>query len=609
MSFSKTAFALLVLIGMGLVLAPSFAYAELQLMWSQTYRVVVEPSRYDAFFDVVVDADDNAYVTGYTEDGAGLYQGITAKYAPDGTVLWTRDYASGGGGDGEVNLKALALAEDGYVYAVGTAEGDADEFDALLLKYSANGSFQWASTFETPDDLFEEFYLVKFDESGNIYCGGRSERTATGWDARVIKYDTDGDLLKAFSAGNVTYDAFLTDFAVKSNGVVLMSTLVVTRTGTTSFDAGLYAFAGNGLALWTEYFSGSGSDFFEVGASLVLDANGDIFMASSLSNATMDPALHYIDAAHSTVWTETFDAGVDHYETLANMDDFFYPRIDEGTHNMVRAAGGDFYLLANDWWGEKAQPDMQLLKVDADGNLVWRYTFDGPAGGEDIANDLAVNSEDTVFVTGQIETATAPYGELALLEIDADGNLVDVQEFDGAYDAGVGFAITLDSDGNPIVAGSLYAEAAYWDATIVKFCHGCVINDVCYADGTVNPTESCLVCDVSASTTLWSDADGDTCEDDLFCNGADTCGSGTCSVHAGDPCDEGETCNDDTDTCDPAGDDDDDDDDDDDNDDNDDDDDDDNDDNDDDDDNDDTTDDDVTAPGGDDDDDSGGSCG
>ncbi len=43
------------------------------------------------------------------------------------------------------------------------------------------------------------------------------------------------------------------------------------------------------------------------------------------------------------------------------------------------------------------------------------------------------------------------------------------------------------------------------------------------------------------------------CEDNVFCNGADTCGGSTCSTHAGDPCASGgqcaDTCNEAADTC------------------------------------------------------------
>ncbi len=53
-----------------------------------------------------------------------------------------------------------------------------------------------------------------------------------------------------------------------------------------------------------------------------------------------------------------------------------------------------------------------------------------------------------------------------------------------------------------------------------------------------------------------SDCDGLDCDDELFCNGADTCLAGTCSMHGGDPCpgpdgdnDCAESCNEDADDC------------------------------------------------------------
>jgi photosystem II stability/assembly factor-like uncharacterized protein len=46
-------------------------------------------------------------------------------------------------------------------------------------------------------------------------------------------------------------------------------------------------------------------------------------------------------------------------------------------------------------------------------------------------------------------------------------------------------------------------------------------------------------------------ANSDSCDDSLYCNGTDTCDSGTCSVHTGDPCIGGAECDD---TCDESGD-------------------------------------------------------
>jgi len=56
----------------------------------------------------------------------------------------------------------------------------------------------------------------------------------------------------------------------------------------------------------------------------------------------------------------------------------------------------------------------------------------------------------------------------------------------------------------------------------------CAASDQCHDAGICDPL-----------TGLCSDPespDGAACDDDLFCNGADTCQGGTCGVHSGDPC-------------------------------------------------------------------------
>jgi hypothetical protein len=51
-----------------------------------------------------------------------------------------------------------------------------------------------------------------------------------------------------------------------------------------------------------------------------------------------------------------------------------------------------------------------------------------------------------------------------------------------------------------------------------------VIDDACYTDGMANPENSCQLCDVSATTTAWTNLDeGTACDDDDPCTRADTC--------------------------------------------------------------------------------------
>jgi len=82
----------------------------------------------------------------------------------------------------------------------------------------------------------------------------------------------------------------------------------------------------------------------------------------------------------------------------------------------------------------------------------------------------------------------------------------------------------------------------------------CEIAGECYASGDTNPDNVCLICNPSQSSVSWSSNDYAACDDELYCNGADTCLSGECTEHAGDPCTTNpwDGCVEDSDSCEPS---------------------------------------------------------
>jgi hypothetical protein len=83
-------------------------------------------------------------------------------------------------------------------------------------------------------------------------------------------------------------------------------------------------------------------------------------------------------------------------------------------------------------------------------------------------------------------------------------------------------------------------------------CDGCLIAGTCHPHGEADEANSCRRCDTVMNPTGWTDNDGQVCDDGVFCNGADSCAAGACSVHAGLRCGEGLSCNEVDDTCDVA---------------------------------------------------------
>ncbi|GEM_PF-3285656 len=67
-------------------------------------------------------------------------------------------------------------------------------------------------------------------------------------------------------------------------------------------------------------------------------------------------------------------------------------------------------------------------------------------------------------------------------------------------------------------------------------CAHCQIDGECFDEGEFGHEQGCTVCDPKRSKSDWSDNDGHSCDDGVFCNGQDLCKGGTCSDHPGDPC-------------------------------------------------------------------------
>src|SRR5207249_1036437 len=79
--------------------------------------------------------------------------------------------------------------------------------------------------------------------------------------------------------------------------------------------------------------------------------------------------------------------------------------------------------------------------------------------------------------------------------------------------------------------------------------HTAIMDNLKFCPGDCNDGNGCTddACDPDASG-----ADGNgcvhtpnsaSCDNGVFCDGADTCGAGSCSVHAGNPCAGGPDCN------------------------------------------------------------------
>jgi hypothetical protein len=131
-------------------------------------------SKTDRAYGVITDAAGNAYVTGHFEStdamvngealpNAGSYDVFTAKFAPDGKVLWVRVK----GGEGYDYGHGIAIDSKGHVVVTGAIGRQ-----VFCTKYDAEGREIWHRT--TSGSVSGSGHGIAVDGKNHIYLGGNS---------------------------------------------------------------------------------------------------------------------------------------------------------------------------------------------------------------------------------------------------------------------------------------------------------------------------------------------------------------------------------------------------------------------------------------------------
>jgi hypothetical protein len=215
---------------------------------------------------VSVDSSGNVYITGYFSSStidfgggaltnAGGADIFLAKFASDGTPLWSKRF----GGSGNDYGQSVSVDSSGYVYITGYFNSSTIDFgggaltnagysDIFLTKFDSNGNHKWSKRFGGSSDDWGN--SVSVDSSGNVYITGNFESStidfgggaltnAGGYDIYLAKFNSNGNHLwsKKFgeygddrgysvsldSSGNVYGNGYFTGSNVDFGGCPLSS--------------------------------------------------------------------------------------------------------------------------------------------------------------------------------------------------------------------------------------------------------------------------------------------------------------------------------------------------------------------------------------------------
>jgi hypothetical protein len=174
----------------------------------------------DEWNGVTVDGTGQAYVVGYTGGSfagqtkvGGNTDALIASLAPDGTVSWARQF----GTLSNDSLNAVSRDSSGNLYVAGFTTGTlagqslSGTSDCLVAKYGPDGSQLWIRQFGSPqDDLLSS---IAVGDDGSIYVAGWATASITGGqpalggrDAVIYKLDPSGSLIWGRQFGSATDD-------------------------------------------------------------------------------------------------------------------------------------------------------------------------------------------------------------------------------------------------------------------------------------------------------------------------------------------------------------------------------------------------------------------
>lgn len=320
---------------------------------------------------LAVDPAGNAYVTGTSSFDEDDYM-ATAKFAPDGTLLWMARHD----GEGYDQASALVLGPEGDVYVAG---GDHWwRSYATVVKYDRGGHELWRTR---SDDAYAAKLAV--DGEGNAYVVGEGNHP-------LIKYASDGrEVWRAAHAGT-------------GGGLALDPAGNVLVTGS-SGEEGLYEtikYDPAGNVLWTTPFPAEGYR----PSAIAVDSGGSVHVMG----ASREWGLAYItvkyDPDGKAMWAVTGTGG--EARTLA---------LDDQANVYVTGSAG-------------------TVKYDPLGNLVWSASFEeaqtlalDEAGNVYVAGSMYVWPNRDILT---VKYAQAPESDIPRFrrgdsDADGDGDLSD----------------------------------------------------------------------------------------------------------------------------------------------------------------------------------------
>ncbi|MGA2823422.1 MAG: SBBP repeat-containing protein [Bacteroidales bacterium] len=386
-----------------------------------------------------------------TSPANGNEQLFLVKYDPAGNVVWARSatctYSN--------VVNSLATDAAGNIYIAGAYDYSDITFGSVTLVNAGSS----------------DSFLVKYDPNGNVI-----------WARRAGSNGSDGAISVATGASG---DIYITGFFDSSS--ITFGSFTLTNTGN-DYDMFVAKYDADGNVIWAKSAGGPYSDY---GCGIDVDLSGNVYVTGefgsltmtigpfTLTKQTVNPALASTDlflakydAGGNVLWAKR--AGGNESETVNsvsvdNAGNVFLP----GNYKSQSITLGSSTFTNID----PQYNNVFLAKYSTDGDIIWAVSAGGPDDDEiaSVSSDkygnayLAGYSESPSITFGSytLPNPISPVGNLFVTKYDGNGNALWVKST--LEPSGYPHAGAVDTAGHAYICGSTGSQQLRFDSTTLFF--------------------------------------------------------------------------------------------------------------------------------------------
>jgi hypothetical protein len=152
----------------------------------QWYRTYKSAGGYNITRAIAIDKSQNVIITGFSQQISSGADYTTIKYNPDGDSLWVRTY--NGPGNNYDEATAMVLDENDNIYITGMSSNNNGYSDYATVKYDPSGKQLWVMRYDGPAQQTDDAHSIALDKNGNIFVTGWSYGVGSSFDFCTIKY-------------------------------------------------------------------------------------------------------------------------------------------------------------------------------------------------------------------------------------------------------------------------------------------------------------------------------------------------------------------------------------------------------------------------------------